>query len=183
MGWKHFYFSLPDYCRDEHDEEDMSDYLAEHNRREAASLAASRAEAERAGELHPDDPSHRSSAAENSGYIPGSFPPLKDEGGGTDAGAPPPPSKDEDPTAPPKLKPIDVWCLQIRILGNHQNGKDTHIRSCLIWGPPREGQDEAGAGAEAQKTQSGGVGFGVGGSRPRESTGEWYSAGAKSSLR
>lgn len=31
-----------------------------------------------------------------------------------------------------------MWVVQIAILANQQNGKDTHIRSCLIWGP-REG--------------------------------------------
>lgn len=34
-----------------------------------------------------------------------------------------------------KIQPIYTWMIQIAILANHQNGKDTHVRSCLVWGP------------------------------------------------
>ncbi|KAL4401986.1 anaphase-promoting complex protein [Malassezia pachydermatis] len=34
------------------------------------------------------------------------------------------------------LHPIDIFVLQICILGNHLNGKDTHIRCIKIFGPP-----------------------------------------------
>ncbi|WFD06834.1 hypothetical protein MVES1_002188 [Malassezia vespertilionis] len=33
------------------------------------------------------------------------------------------------------MQPIDVFVLQICILGNHLNGKDTHIRSMKVFGP------------------------------------------------
>lgn len=35
-----------------------------------------------------------------------------------------------------RLQPIDVFVLQVCILGNHLNGKDTHIRCIKIFGPP-----------------------------------------------
>ncbi|PWN28117.1 galactose-binding like protein, partial [Jaminaea rosea] len=31
--------------------------------------------------------------------------------------------------------PIWTWMIQISVLANHQNGKDTHVRGCLVWGP------------------------------------------------
>lgn len=40
------------------------------------------------------------------------------------------------------LTPIHTWMIQISILANHQNGKDTHVRSCLVWGP-REAEMES----------------------------------------
>ncbi|KAK0557734.1 hypothetical protein OC846_000301 [Tilletia horrida] len=36
------------------------------------------------------------------------------------------------------LVPIHAWLLQICILGNHLNGKDTHVRGVYIFGPPAE---------------------------------------------
>lgn len=33
------------------------------------------------------------------------------------------------------LQPIHTWMIQVSILANHQNGKDTHVRGCLVWGP------------------------------------------------
>ncbi|WFD36014.1 hypothetical protein MCUN1_002885 [Malassezia cuniculi] len=39
-----------------------------------------------------------------------------------------------DPQLP--LSPISVFLVQVCILGNHLNGKDTHIRSLRIFGPP-----------------------------------------------
>ncbi|KAK0522084.1 hypothetical protein OC842_006572 [Tilletia horrida] len=41
----------------------------------------------------------------------------------------------QDPTP---LVPIHAWLLQICILGNHLNGKDTHVRGIHIFGPPQE---------------------------------------------
>lgn len=43
------------------------------------------------------------------------------------------------------MHPISVWVLQISILANQQNGKDTHIRSCLVWGPKSDDQRELDA--------------------------------------
>lgn len=45
------------------------------------------------------------------------------DGGGTDDGAPPAPK---------------LFMLQIMILANHQNGKDTHLRAVQIYGPGEE---------------------------------------------
>lgn len=41
------------------------------------------------------------------------------------------------------LVPIHTWLVQISILANHQNGKDTHVRGCLIWGPRDDGEPVA----------------------------------------
>lgn len=30
---------------------------------------------------------------------------------------------------------IRVWCLQIAVIGNHQNGRDTHVRQIKLFGP------------------------------------------------
>ncbi|CAO1613403.1 unnamed protein product [Parajaminaea phylloscopi] len=38
------------------------------------------------------------------------------------------------------LVPIHTWMLQISVLANHQNGKDTHVRGCLVWGPSKDPQ-------------------------------------------
>lgn len=38
-----------------------------------------------------------------------------------------------------KLDAIEVFVLQICVLGNHLNGKDTHIRCLKVFGPPRPG--------------------------------------------
>ena len=38
-----------------------------------------------------------------------------------------------------KLNPIEVFVLQICVLGNHLNGKDTHIRCLKVFGPPAPG--------------------------------------------
>lgn len=32
-------------------------------------------------------------------------------------------------------KPIRTWMLQIAILGNHQNGRDSHVRRCAVLSP------------------------------------------------
>lgn len=39
------------------------------------------------------------------------------------------------PTYSEPLVPIHTWVIQISVLANHQNGKDTHVRGCLVWGP------------------------------------------------
>ncbi|KAL8900867.1 MAG: hypothetical protein Q9207_005478, partial [Kuettlingeria erythrocarpa] len=38
-----------------------------------------------------------------------------------------------------------IWCMlvQVQILENHQNGKDTHVRGCQVWA-----QDEKMKGAD-----------------------------------
>ncbi|WFD31324.1 hypothetical protein MSPP1_002358 [Malassezia sp. CBS 17886] len=41
------------------------------------------------------------------------------------------------------LHPIDVFVLQVCILGNHLNGKDTHIRGLRVFGPPEAGVPHA----------------------------------------
>ena len=38
-----------------------------------------------------------------------------------------------------KLDAIEVFVLQICVLGNHLNGKDTHIRCLKVFGPPTPG--------------------------------------------
>ncbi|KAE8251963.1 hypothetical protein A4X13_0g3771 [Tilletia indica] len=53
----------------------------------------------------------------------------------TVAGAPT--SSAASTTATP-LIPIHAWLLQICILGNHLNGKDTHVRGIYIFGPPTQ---------------------------------------------
>ncbi|CAO1627347.1 unnamed protein product [Sympodiomycopsis kandeliae] len=55
----------------------------------------------------------------------------------------------EPPSSSPSvgLQPIHTWMIQISILANHQNGKDTHVRSCLVWGPkPQEDQSRTETG-------------------------------------
>lgn len=37
------------------------------------------------------------------------------------------------------LQPIEMFVLQVSILGNHLNGKDTHIRGMKVFGPPASG--------------------------------------------
>ncbi|EPQ29065.1 uncharacterized protein PFL1_03354 [Pseudozyma flocculosa PF-1] len=47
------------------------------------------------------------------------------EGGGTGRG---------------KREGIWCWIVQVCVLANHLNGKDTHVRRCVIWGPPEGGE-------------------------------------------
>jgi len=61
----------------------------------------------------------------------------------TVTGAPPqptPPGSDtsSSSSAPTPLQPIHAWLLQICIIGNHLNGKDTHVRGIYVFGPPAE---------------------------------------------
>jgi len=35
----------------------------------------------------------------------------------------------------PPLRPIDAFLLQVCVLGNHLNGKDTHVRALRVFGP------------------------------------------------
>lgn len=56
------------------------------------------------------------------------------------------------------LQSISVWVLQIAILANQQNGKDTHIRGCLVWGPKRGkgggGEEEVAVAAAGEEGTS-----------------------------
>lgn len=52
------------------------------------------------------------------------------------------------------LEPIWTWMIQISVLANHQNGKDTHVRGCLVWGP-KEGQGQGqGLGGASEPVTS-----------------------------
>ncbi|KAN0060278.1 hypothetical protein ACQY0O_007607 [Thecaphora frezii] len=42
---------------------------------------------------------------------------------------------------PRKREGIACWSLQVCVLANHLNGKDTHVRRCVVWGPKGEDQE------------------------------------------
>ena len=39
--------------------------------------------------------------------------------------------------------PISAFCMQVAILTNHQNGRDTHVRQVLIFGPRMDDTEAA----------------------------------------
>ena len=45
--------------------------------------------------------------------------------------------------------PIRAAILQIAVQANHQNGRDTHVRQVLLFGPPGGGGSGGGVGGEA----------------------------------
>ncbi|KAJ9522841.1 hypothetical protein QJQ45_023624, partial [Haematococcus lacustris] len=47
---------------------------------------------------------------------------------------------DADPLAgaPSELQPLQVFCLQLAILSNHQNGRDSHVREVKVYALQRE---------------------------------------------
>lgn len=49
----------------------------------------------------------------------------------------------EEDGVPLVLPAVDVFVLQVCILGNHLNGKDTHIRGMKVFGPPAPGTQAA----------------------------------------
>ncbi|WFD45778.1 hypothetical protein GLX27_000402 [Malassezia furfur] len=51
----------------------------------------------------------------------------------------PDPDVPEEQSATFPLEPIEVFVLQVCILSNHLNGKDTHIRGMKVFGPPAPG--------------------------------------------
>lgn len=49
---------------------------------------------------------------------------------------------------------LKCWCLQVKVLENHQNGKDTHVRGVQIFAKDERvgGEQEAGGGvAEGER--------------------------------
>lgn len=56
-----------------------------------------------------------------------------------------------------RLEPIWTWMIQISVLANHQNGKDTHVRGCLVWGP----KEKQRAGPVHQQQHGSSVGDGA----------------------
>ncbi|KAI3626249.1 hypothetical protein CBS9595_001610 [Malassezia furfur] len=51
----------------------------------------------------------------------------------------PDPDVPEEQSVAFPLEPIEVFVLQVCILSNHLNGKDTHIRGMKVFGPPAPG--------------------------------------------
>lgn len=49
------------------------------------------------------------------------------------------------------LRPIELFVLQVNILGNHLNGKDSHIRCMKVFGPTPPGFVRPPAQPEAQR--------------------------------
>ena len=48
---------------------------------------------------------------------------------------------------------IWVWLVQVCVLANHLNGKDTHIRRMIIWGPPQSPSQDASASTTSVKRE------------------------------
>lgn len=51
----------------------------------------------------------------------------------------------EEGAAPEAYTPLAAFCLQLAVLTNHQNGRDTHVREVRVYGP-RPDEAEAALG-------------------------------------
>jgi len=48
--------------------------------------------------------------------------------------------------------PLHVFCLQVAVLTNHQNGRDTHVREVHVYGPRVDEEVEAMLGLPLHMT-------------------------------